>query len=85
MTREVWFVGDENNSKIVVDVIQANHTGVSELSSIIILIKPFLHFNSNFEIKFTKWKANMYSLIFYHFFAPTRQCKFGRFASPVFW
>ncbi|GAU35379.1 hypothetical protein TSUD_57280 [Trifolium subterraneum] len=49
----------ESDSKIVVDALQTNHTGVSELSSIFMSIKSLLHCNSNFEIKFIKRQANM--------------------------
>jgi hypothetical protein len=49
----------ESDSKVVVDAIYANHHGISKLSNIISSIKLLLQCNLNFEIKFTKWQANM--------------------------
>jgi hypothetical protein len=49
----------ESDFKIVMDAIHANTQGISELCSIISLIKSSLCCNSNFEIKFTKWQVNM--------------------------
>jgi hypothetical protein len=47
------------DSKVVVDVIQANSHGISELYSILSSIKLLLHYNTSFEVKFSKRQANM--------------------------
>jgi hypothetical protein len=44
---------------MVVDAIQANSQGTSELYSILSSIKLLLHSNANFEIKFSKRQTNM--------------------------
>ncbi|MCI12028.1 trypsin/chymotrypsin inhibitor, partial [Trifolium medium] len=48
----------ERDSKVVVDAIQANHHGVSKMSSIILSINLLLQCNPKFEIKFNKRQAN---------------------------
>jgi hypothetical protein len=50
----------ESDFKIVMDAIQTNHRGVSQLSTIILLINLLLvQCNLNFENKFPKCQANM--------------------------
>jgi ribonuclease HI len=49
----------ESDSKVVVEAIDSNPRGRSELCSIIASIKALLQCNPNFEIKFTKRQANM--------------------------
>jgi hypothetical protein len=49
----------ESNSKIIADVVQANHNVLSKLNSIIMSINLFLQYNSNFDIKFIKRQTNM--------------------------
>jgi ribonuclease HI len=49
----------ESDSQLVVDALQINHMGVSELNYIIMSIKSLLQCNSKFEIIFTKRQANM--------------------------
>jgi hypothetical protein len=44
---------------VVVNAIQGNHHGVSELSSIILSIKLLLQCDLKFDIKFTMRQANM--------------------------
>jgi ribonuclease HI len=49
----------ESDSKTVIDAIDSNPQGRSELCSIIASIKALLQCNPNYEIKFTKRQANM--------------------------
>jgi ribonuclease HI len=44
----------ESDSKVVVDAIHGNQSGVSEFISIISSIKLLLNYHKNFEVKFIK-------------------------------